>query len=123
MSCHHVGARIFNAFKCDNRMQENGWLGDICFFQIVFCPLKHDIRYTESQDFIRLLHQLFGKCTGIIKLFSHSRKLRTLAGKDISMLHRKKFRLKLVEMNTKTVNQVINSGKAEYLKTCINEIN
>ena len=68
-------------------MQKDSRLCDLGLLEIFGSPVEHDICYSEAEDFIRSLEHIMCYRVGVIEFFRHSRKLRSLAGENISFLH------------------------------------
>jgi len=55
MPCNHIGFYISQHFKCNNGVQENGRLGNICLLKVFVRTAEHDIGNTKASYFICLL--------------------------------------------------------------------
>ena len=69
-------------------MQEYRRLGHFRLFQIFLAAGKHDVGNLEAKDFIGFLEHFLGLGIVVVQIFSHSGKLRSLPGKNISCLHK-----------------------------------
>jgi len=84
---HHMRRGIFDAFKSNDGMQEDGRLCYPGLPEILFRSFKHHVRDAKTKNIIGLLEESFSESVVVVMLLAHSGKLGSLSGKNVSLDH------------------------------------
>ena len=83
MPCNHIWDKVCQSPGHYDRVQENSWLCDLGLFQVIGGPTEHYVCDPESEYVIGIFEHLPCDSIAVIKVFRHSRVLRSLSGEYI----------------------------------------
>src|ERR1700744_4641189 len=87
MARYHIRHEAGRCFKQYYGMQKNSRLGYAGLFKLLICAAKHNIGNAETKYLIGLFKIFLCERVLFIKALAHSRKLCTLTGKYVCVLH------------------------------------
>ena len=70
-----------------HRVQEHGRLGDTRGTQILIRAVEHNVRYTETQQFVGALKEFTNYGVVVVQVLAHTCMLTTLTGKNKRFNH------------------------------------
>ncbi len=86
VSGHGVGFHA-QGLGQDDRVEEDGGLGDLRLFEFFVRTREHDVGDAESEDFVGLLEERLGLGHVFVEVFAHAYRLGSLTGEYVCVFH------------------------------------